>query len=79
MWSLSFYIGGLLGVALVRGIYIGLYRVYFHPLASFPGPRLAAITKWYEFYYDVINRGQFMYEVTRMHDEYGTVSFWLLL
>ena len=62
-------------LAALYGTYLfGLvvYRLYFSPLADFPGPKLAAISKWYEFYYDVVLRGQFTFQIQRMHKKYGT-------
>lgn len=61
------------------------YRLYSHPLASFPGPRLAAATFLYEFYYDVVKGGMYIWEIERMHEQYGQcvcqfdVSTWIPL
>lgn len=48
------------------------YRLFFHPLAKFPGPKLAAISYLPEFYYDLIKKGMYMWEIERMHEKYGT-------
>lgn len=67
-------------LAVAIGVFVGyqilksLYRITLHPLAKFPGPKLAAVTYKYEFYYDGIKGGQYLYEIARMHDEYGSVS-----
>ncbi|CAG7965129.1 unnamed protein product [Penicillium salamii] len=50
-----------------------VYRLYFHPLSKFPGPKLTAITHLYEFYYDCIQSGQFLWEIARMHEQYGPI------
>lgn len=48
-----------------------VYSVYFGPLSKFPGPKLAAATLWYEFYYDVVLRGQYTFKIKELHEEYG--------
>lgn len=62
-----------LGLAGVVGyvILLAIYRLYFHPLAKFPGPKLAAITHLYEFYFNIIKDGMFIWEIQRMHEQYG--------
>ena len=61
------------GLSLVYALCVLVYRLYFHPLAHFPGPKLAAATKWYEFFFDIIRSpgGTFAYEIERMHTVYG--------
>ncbi|KAI1818677.1 putative cytochrome P450 [Poronia punctata] len=62
---------GAAGILYLAGLVI--YRLYFHPLASFPGPKLAAATVWYEFYYDGVQRGQYTFKIQEMHDKYGPI------
>lgn len=50
-----------------------IYRLYFSPIAQFPGPKLAAVTLWYEFYYDIILSGQYIFKVRELHAKYGPV------
>ena len=54
---------------------LGIYRLYFSPLAAYPGPKLAALSNWYEFYYDVIYQGQFTFKIQELHKQYGMVAF----
>ena len=50
---------------------IAIYRLFFHPLAKFPGPKLAALTRYYEAYYDVVQNGQYTFKIEKLHKEYG--------
>lgn len=61
-------LGATLGVCF---LYTCIYNLYFHPLAGFPGPKLAAATRLYEFYYDVIRKGKYVYKIEDMHKRYG--------
>jgi hypothetical protein len=48
-----------------------LYRLLLHPLASIPGPNIAAATALYEFYYDCILGGKFSFKIDDLHKQYG--------
>ena len=65
----------LIGVAAVGIclylVSLGVYRLYFSPIARFPGPKLAALTFWYEFYYDVVCKGQYSWRIQEVHRIYG--------
>ncbi|KAJ5958353.1 uncharacterized protein N7479_005503 [Penicillium vulpinum] len=66
---LTMGIGGLVIYIAVKSI----YRLYFHPLSKIPGPKLAAITSGYEFYFNVIKGGMFIWEMERLHEIYGPI------
>ena len=61
----------------VSVIYVVLrcvYNLYFHPLRKIPGPKMAAMCSWYDFYFDIIKGGTYLWQIKKMHDEYGTKS-----
>ena len=49
------------------------YRLTLHQLARYPGPPLAAMTLWYEFYYDFFRGGQYIFRILDMHTKYGHI------
>ncbi|KAL4914495.1 cytochrome P450 [Aspergillus aurantiobrunneus] len=61
--------------ALVAGFSLSrtVYRLYFHPLSKFPGPKLTAATGLYEIYHDVIRGGKFLWQIEKMHQKYGPI------
>ena len=53
---------------------LAIYRLYLHPLARFPGPKLAAVTRLYEGYYDLYQTGQYTFKIAKLHKQYGEVE-----
>lgn len=78
----SFSLTDLIGIAVETLIgYIitlAIYRLYFSPLARFPGPKLAGLTLWYEFYHDVVRGGQYVFKIDELHKQYGMCDISLL-
>ena len=64
-------LGLVLTIVLLYVLSLIIYRLYFHPLAKFPGPKIAACTTLYEFYYDVVKDGQYIWQIKDLHQEYG--------
>ena len=60
----------VLAVALLT-IAGAIRRLFLHPLAHIPGPRLAALTWWYEFYFDAIQPGKYVFKIQKLHKQYG--------
>jgi hypothetical protein len=63
------------GLLLIRGFVLTIHRLFLSPIAHIPGPRLAALTTWYQIYHDVYHWGQFELEIKRMHEHYGVFDY----
>lgn len=61
----------LVGAIIAYYATLVFYRLFLHPLARFPGPKAAAISRWYEAYYDVLLGGQYTSKIAELHREYG--------
>ncbi|KAJ5124469.1 uncharacterized protein N7515_008294 [Penicillium bovifimosum] len=61
----------LLGSAVAYNLVMVIYRLYFHKLSRYPGPRLAAATGLYEIYYSIWGSGIFEDEINEMHRLYA--------
>ncbi|KAF2739407.1 putative cytochrome P450 [Polyplosphaeria fusca] len=66
----------LCAALVVFGAYVVVlyvFRIYFSPISHIPGPKWAAATRWYEFYFDAIKNGKYYLEVEKMHETYGPI------
>ena len=64
-------IWALLCVFLLYRLSIIIYRLYFHPLSKFPGPKLAAVSTLYRAYFQMWRDGDHVAQATRLHETYG--------
>jgi hypothetical protein len=62
----------LTGLWLGYRVALALYNISpLHPLAKFPGPKIAAASYVYEAYYDWILQGRYGRRIEKMHERYG--------
>ncbi|KIX97850.1 uncharacterized protein Z520_06628 [Fonsecaea multimorphosa CBS 102226] len=71
--TLLFFILYGLGLLLLTTILKIIYRLTLHPLARFPGPKLAAITNLYAVNHDLITKDSLVKHLKALHDKYGPI------
>ncbi len=68
------YLTAVLIVSLLAKI---VYRVTFHPLAAFPGPKLAAMTNMYGAFFDLsLGTSSYVKTLPALHAKYGQIHPW---
>jgi cytochrome P450 len=66
LWLAAFALLGVLSF-----LSLAIYRIYFHPLSSYPGPLLAKLTDGYMLYHAYL--GDRHLEFWRLHQKYGPI------
>jgi hypothetical protein len=61
----------IIALASLATVVEAIRRLYFHPLAHIPGPKLAALTWWYELYFDQIQQSRYVFHIQELHKQYG--------
>lgn len=66
----------LLGVGLLFAWFLqssakGLFNAFYHPLAKFPGPKVAASTAWYKTYQELYLGRSWIDVLQELHGKYG--------
>ncbi|KAI1320329.1 cytochrome P450 [Xylariaceae sp. FL0255] len=67
------YIAAALVAAVGYVAYCAIWRLYFSPIAHFPGPKLAALTSLYDMYYNIWLGGKYIWRIRDMHEKYGPI------
>ncbi|KAI3320663.1 putative benzoate 4-monooxygenase cytochrome P450 [Xylariaceae sp. AK1471] len=58
---------------LIYATSLAIYRLYLSPLSAIPGPKFAALTYWFEFYYDGYQGGKYEFKIKELHEKYGPI------
>ena len=73
--TLLFFVLSLTLVFVAYALVVAFVRRFMSPLAQFPGPILAALTYYYEAYYDLLHGGggHFTFHVKKLHEQYSAL------
>ncbi|KAH7138814.1 cytochrome P450 [Dendryphion nanum] len=69
--SVSQIVTSIAAILLLRWITRGIYRVYFHQLSKFPGPKFAAFTRLPQL--KAVYSGTEHLRMAQLHEEYGDI------
>lgn len=53
------------------GAGLAFSRLFLSPLSKFPGPKLAALTRKYESYYEAVQNYEYVWKIKKLHQSYG--------
>ena len=67
----SSFVLALVMICTIRIVSRCLHNLYLHRLRKIPGPKLAAMTSCPDYYHDVVKDGNYLFEIRKMHDNYG--------
>ncbi|OAP57865.1 hypothetical protein AYL99_08603 [Fonsecaea erecta] len=67
------YIGWAVGLLFSFIIVRAVYRITLHPLAKFPGPKLAGMTSLYQAWYDLRASTSYIKQFHGLHERYGPI------
>ncbi|KAJ5671881.1 cytochrome P450 [Penicillium longicatenatum] len=67
------YLYGVILITFTYFVCLISYRIFLSPLAKFPGPTLAAVSGWYEAYFQLVKQGRFTWQIEYLHQKYGPV------
>ena len=74
-WSLPGFPAVLTVTILTFSAWRFIYNLYFHPLAHFPGPKLAACSRLWLAYRELIKRESLGDLRAELHRQYGTHAY----
>lgn len=63
--------GGLILLLVIAAFSKYIYRLTWHPLAKFPGPKLAAASNLYGALFDLTGNPSYIKTFPALHDKYG--------